>query len=493
MKNFIRFTSLCTLLLLAAPMIAQDEPEPGDKIRQRTKKDVALLLPQVGPGGSPTSRVDGENGTPRQFKIESEGCEKMKGYVCVPPGLDKSRKYAMAFAFVRTFWGDGDTATDMLDIGVMTSARDPLIVCAIQYTVTKREGNVTHITEAADRETRRVGFAWALKKVMKEHPVDPERVFLTGVYHGTDEAINWATSLWAEDPDAFPFRAILIDGVVTESADSMPPVPLIITVDKGMDSHFRQAGSSDTPRMVVNHLMSMGIPCQFHLYEDKWTNYIGSGPVRTRWQVIMRDAMQCLGGPGALEYYDAKPPVGVITKDDELPFAESTDPVVAEVIGICKAGDWGRAQRRLKEVLENRSIKTSDKRPVLLFKREFDKYVKDEMDRCNKSIEVSLKAEAWAHSLHKARLASMWEAFKDEGWCRNKPYGANLEKLKTYPVAVREAARRDRVLEAVNLELTGEREKAKAKYEEIAKEKDADGGLSDWPRAAEYRLSWWTD
>jgi hypothetical protein len=215
--------------------------------------------------------------------------------------------------------------------------------------------------------------------------------------------------------------------------------------------------------------------------------------VKARWQVIMRDAIQTLGGPGAREYADARPPIGVPTKADEVPFADSNDPIVAEVVGIAKAEDWPRAARRLKEAAENKSVKSKDKKAVLDFQKIFEKYVKDEMKRCSDSIETSIKAEAWAHSLRKTRLASMVEAFGNEAWCKGKPYAANLEALKTYPVAVRENERREKMLAAVRKELAGEREDAKKMYEEIVAMKSQDGGHSDWPRAAEYRLSWWQD
>jgi hypothetical protein len=273
MNVLTRWTAACVAIaVLAAFTAAQDEDaEPGQKVRDRAAKDVALLLPQVGVGGSPTAKVDGDPGSPKQFKIEEEGCEKMKGFVIAPHGLDKNRKFALVFAFVSSFWRAEDLATDMKDVSVMTDSRDPLIVCAIQTSVITKQGDTTNI-ESAPLDACRAAYAWTLKKMMKDHPVDPARVFLVGVYGSTRDAVRWACHLWAEEPDAFPFRAILVDGVVHEDVDSMPPVPLIITVDKELDARSKRAGS-DASRGVVNQLMARGIPCQFHVYEDKSWGY----------------------------------------------------------------------------------------------------------------------------------------------------------------------------------------------------------------------------
>ena len=74
-----------------------------------------------------------------------------------------------------------------------------------------------------------------------------------------------------------------------------------------------------------------------------------------------------------------------------------------------------------------------------------------------------------------------------------KKYGDTLEALKTFGPAKRDEARKQKMLDALKLELEGKRDEAKAIYQELAKQQKEDGGVSDWPFAAEYRLSWWTD
>ena len=41
------------------------------------------------------------------------------------------------------------------------------------------------------------------------------------------------------------------------------------------------------------------------------------------------------------------------------------------------------------------------------------------------------------------------------------------------------------------LEQSGKRDEAKPLYEALAAREAEDGGISDWPRAAKYRLLWW--
>lgn len=491
-------TFAAAILLSAVSAQEAETPEPGKKIRERTTNDVAVLLPQAGAGGSPTAKCEAEVGTPKQVKIEAEGAEKLKGYVITPSGMDKAKKYGLVFSFV------GDAAKDCKEevkvAAAMSDGRDPLIACAVEFRLERKIEDNFYSIEYIEQDAtiRHAAYSWLLQKVMKDYPVDPERVFVVGAWGDNRDVTEWAKDLWNTDADKFPFRAILMDGLPSDRADALPPVPLIITNDKyfsGSVKTKRRAQNAASPLRAVNELMAMGIPCQFHEYESKFVaiSFERGDYMRGRWQVIMRDAIQTLGGPGLREYADGKPAIGVVTKVDAPPFADSNDPIVADVINIARAEEWGRAARRMKAALDDKSVKPKDKKGVQDFQKTFEKYVKDEMERCNKSIETSIKADAWAHSLHKARLAAMVEAFKDEKWCQGKPYAANLEKLKAYPLALREKARRDKMLEAVRMELTGDRAKAKELYQAMVKMKEEDGGYSDWPRAAEYRLSWWAD
>jgi len=493
MLKHLRVVAACVAaLLVATAALAQDEepaPEPGKAVRDRTAADVALLLPQRGLGGSEKAGLDGEPGTPKAMKIESEGegADKLKGYVATPPVMDKARKHALVFAFAGS--GDEDTQADLKRVLALSQGRDPLIVCALQYRAAKDMGNgFVMLEKVAKNEVIQAGYLWLLKKIMKDYPVDPQRVFLLGASGGDDEAVEWSSALWQAVPDSYPFRAILLDGLVIAKPSDLAPVPMVLCVDADLAKMNAKFGGKVSPKAVVNQLMAGGIPCQYHEYAYQMM------ADSQRWQFILRDAIHTLGGPGAREYADQRPVIGVVAPSDAVPFADNNaDPVVAEIVSIAKAEEWARAFKRLSDYLADKSIKAKDKKAVQDFQKEWDKYVKAEVERLNKSIETSIKAEAWAHSLHRARLAAMVEAFKNEKWMAGKPCAANLEKLKTYPPAVRDNQRREKVLEAVRKELANDRAGAKAIYQELAKQKAQDGGYSDWPRAAEYRLSWWEE
>lgn len=500
MTVFVRWSAALVAVLCAFSFIAAQDMEgeeesppekevvPGQKTIDRTAKDVALLLPQRGLGGSDKAALDGEPGTPKAFKFESEGqgADKIKAWVATPPGMDKARKHALVFAFAGS--GDADAPKDITMVTVMNQSRDPLIVMCMQYREAKDMGEGFSMLEyVAEKDVRRAAYDAALAKALTEFPVDPERVFLMGCAGGDDDVMDYAQYRWSLDSDNFPFRAILVDGLVRFDAADLPPVSMVVCVDAELAKMNAKWGGKLSPKQTANAMLARGIPCQYHEYQyqmfaDTW-----------RWQFILRDAIHTLGGPGAREYADSRPVIGVVAPADALPFKDSNDPVITEVLMIAKNEEWGRAHKRLKAGLEDKTVKAKDKKPLQDFAKEWDKYIKAEMDRLNKSIETSIKGEAWAHSLHRARLSAMLEAFKDEKWLVGKPYQANLDKLKTYPPAVRDNARREKTLEAIRLELGGERAKAKAAFQELAKQKTQDGGYSDWPRAAEYRLSWWEE
>jgi hypothetical protein len=480
-------TLLAVLLCAwALPVLAEDSAEPGHAVIQRARADAALLLPQIGLGGSDKASLDPDTMVVRDFKIDVEGAEKFKGHVAHPAGLDRSRKYALVFALV----GEGiKGAEDAKFAGRLSNARDPLILCTLSFCVGRESEDFIRVENIADDAVNHRAFAYVLRKVMDEQPVDKDRVFLLGQGFSQSDAWEWARELWREAPDEFPFRALLFHGFPTgRNVHDMPPVPLILTCDDIlMQVTDRAQRLERTPRHFANDWMARGAPCQFHVIPTEF--FMASN----RWLLIHRDAISSLGGPGPREYFDPDRVVGVITDADKVPFADSADGYVQEIVNLARLEEWERAARRAAEIQADRRINNRDKRMLSNFMREFDRYVKSEAERLNRSLEVSINADVWPHALHHMRMKAFAEAFSDARWFESKPYAANLEKLRTYGPAKRDAERRERLLEAVRHELDGNRAEAKRIYQEVAAHRTQDGGVSNWPRAAEYRLSWWSD
>lgn len=477
----------CTIsALLVCAVYADDEVEPGAKIRERATRDAEALLPQKGTGGTATGQIDSVESVFREFKVEVEGCEKCKAHVAFQAGMDRSRKHALVVVMT----GDGDVDEDFKSVSKLSQGRDPLVLCALTYAEWKEIGeDFVRLENFIDDEKLAEAHTWLMNKVIKEYPIDPERVFLFGLENGQHEATDYARSLWQADPDAFPFRAILIDGQFGGRAQGMPPVPLILS--QGVNKAFDMEGSRHV-YSFANELLASGVPVQYHEYQTGVVRLVGSD-MPARRLMIHRDAIATMGGPGAPEYPPERSMPGVITDADKIPFADSEDRYVREVVNLARQEQLKAAKSHIDWVLNNRNINAREKRELRTFQREFDRWAKSEMERCNKSVEISLNADMWPHHLHLSRLKALAEAYKDDRVVQGKPYHDNLEKVRTFGPAQRDEKRREMLKNALKLELEGNREEAKKLYQELAKQKAEDGGFSDWPFAAEYRLSWWTD
>ncbi len=480
-------------LLLSLTAAAQEEPappepelkQPGQAVIDRAKADAKLLLPQRGIGGSEKADLAGEPPEVKPYKVafEGENADKLKAFVAAPTA-DKTQKRALVVAFQDN---DDGTAKDLTRITALSQSRDPLVVCALQFRVLRKVDENFSISEyAAPKEVRMAALSRMLESVMKDYGVDPERVFLLSDY-GSRDALEWAAELWKADADKFPFRAILANGTLDGDLEDMPPVPYVVSIESDFVAQLKGDMAEFLPHKPLNTMLARGIPCQLHICKSK--NFSES----TRWQFILRDAIQTLGGPGPRTYPDQVITVGTVTETDKVPFEESNDPYVSAVVSLAKEEQWSAAFKKLKDTLADKAIKSKEKKPLQDFQKKWDTYIKNEMERLNKSIEASIKAGMWCNSLHRARLAAMFEAFKDEKWAAGKPYKANLEKLETYPPAEREKARREKLNAAVKLELEGKRAEAKTAFAELAKQSKEDGGFSESARAAEYRISWWAD
>ncbi|MCB9893673.1 MAG: hypothetical protein H6839_04415 [Planctomycetes bacterium] len=476
------------LALLAGSLAAQDEePVPGAKILERTKADAMLLLPQAGTGGSAKVRLEVDEQKQTEIKIDVEGCEKLKGYISTPFGLDKSKKYPLVLALN----GDGlDTPEDLKSAARLSNGSDPLILASLMYCGAEDAGQgIRLISPLVKQEKLIEALTWFLKKVMADQPIDPDRVFLFGGRGGNDRAADWAEKLWEDDPDAFPFRACLYDGPMWNfDVEKAPPVATVFSV-VDWDLEMSGGDSFDSPAKCANELLARGVPAEYHVFK---ADFFTSEPDRLF--QIHRAAINRLGGPGAEEYPpDESRYLGAKVPADDIPWKEHKDPWANEVIAYALAEDWKGAWERGNGILNDKNIKTKEKRDLKDFMKEFEKYVKDECDRLDASIQKSIKADFWPNTWHWERLKAMNRAFKDESWYQKKGYSKTLETLKTYGPAQRDAARREKLMQAVKLELEGKRDEAKKIYQDVAKDKKEDGGVSTWPYAAEYRLSWWED
>ena len=487
MRRTFRAAALLAMLFTGA-IAAQDEPEAGSRVRERTKTDALLLLPQSGTGGSDKVRLEVTEQKQTEIKIDVEGCEALKGFISTPYSIDKSKKYALVLAVN----GSGyETAEDIKSASRLSSGRDPLILVSLQYTALKKINDDFSMVEPLVEEAKlNEAFAWLLKKAVADQPVDPERVFLFGGRGGNDEAASLARQLWEDDPDAFPFRACLYDGVVFDfKAESAPPVPTVFSLVDWDLEMLQETGSKRSPTLYANALIARGVPCEYHVFK---ASFFTSEPDRLF--QIHRAAINRLGGPGAEEYPpDESRYLGTKTAADDLPWTEHTDPWINEIIAFATADDWKAASERGNGIINDKNIKSKDKREIKDFMKDFEKYVKSECERLDASIQRSIKADFWPNTWHWERLKAMNRAFKDESWYQKKGYSKTLETLKTYGPAKRDEARRQKMLQGVKLELEGKRDEAKKIYQEVAKDIKEDGGVSTWPFAAEYRLSWWTE
>jgi predicted esterase len=479
---------VCLSLLFVAVSLISADSEPGEAIRARASADAEKLLPQTGPGGSDTAHLDAVEAVHRSFAVEVEGCEKCRAHLAIQAGMNRSRKHALVVAVT----GGYDLEQHMQAVSRMSGGHDPLVFCSLMYTQARNVSDdpdveIVMYENIIEDDKIAEAFAWLLEKVKKEQPIDPDRIFLFGMDSGASEALDVASRLWEKDPDKFPFRAVLLEGLhFMPHRMNLPPVPYVFSYERGTVIRGGQGSAR-----LANNLLAQGIPVQFHTYGGSGLR-IGSA-LPSRMLMIHRDAIAGMGGPGAPSYPPERPMPGVITDADKVPFADSEDRYVREVVNLARQEMWVRAKQHMENVLDNRNINARDKRELRNFQREFDRWAKSEMERCNRSVEVSLNADMWPHHLHLSRLKALVEAYKDDRWLQGKPFAANLEKVRTFGPAQRDAERREIMMKALRTEMEGDRQEARKLYEELAARKNEDGGFSDWPFAAEYRLSWWTD
>ncbi|MCE9584142.1 MAG: hypothetical protein K8T20_16785 [Planctomycetes bacterium] len=473
-------------LLATLPALAQDPaPPPGTRARDLARLDAAKLLPQRGLGGGDANPIAMGPADFSEMKIEEPGCEKMTGYMSLPKNLDRSRKYALMFVF----HGNGDRGKGRVGVlAQVTTERDPVIVIGVQYQELQADGSgKMGLPTLAEPDTIIKGCRWLLDKTMKDQPVDPARVFVGGFSWGTAWASGWAEDCWKESPDKFPFRAVFLyssGGAGTKA--TTPPVPVICTVG---ELETKAAGNFEvlpTVRHFANVLANWGVPV---LYDE--IPKMGHD-VNARCVQITRDIINDLGGPGSLPY---PPAAGAAApKPDALAFAKSDDKYVKEVTALCTDDRWPEAVARIAEIEMDRKVTLNDKRAVLAFRTELQKFAQSELPRLDKILSDTAKAETMPNPFQLRRQKALLEAFAKWPWAQKKAYAENLAKLgDDFPPVARERDREKAMREAWSLEQSGKRDEAKPLYEALAQRDAEDGGRSAWPAAAKYRLMWWID
>lgn len=471
------------LAALACGAFAQD-PSPGQAILDRAGLDSAKLLPQVGLGGDEGGKVTPNKTTFERLKIDVEGCEKMEGYICLPEDLDSAKRYALMFVF----HGNGDRGEGRVkNVARITTDRDPVITIGVQYQELTEDGKgkmglPTLATSAKIIE----GSRWLLDKVMKDQPVDSARVFVSGFSWGTSWASGWARKEWTDDPANFPFRAVFLyssAGSVTK--ETCPPIPWICTVGENEQAVLGTINVVASVRQYCNALSSWGVPVQYH-------EIPGMGhSVNARCHQITRDVVNELGGPGMLPY----PGAGESDKPEPLPFEASDDQYVKEAIELCNADDWAGALARIEQIKDDKGIGSKEKREIKHFDKDIEKIAKKEIKRVDDLVQEAIKAEKMPAPHLIRRMRAIVQTWPEESWIDGKGYAETLTFLSTeFAPVQRENNREQMMKDALALEAEeGKRADAKAKYQALAGRQDEDEGKSIWPRAAQYRLSWWID
>ncbi|MBK8205450.1 MAG: hypothetical protein IPK87_01530 [Planctomycetes bacterium] len=481
-----KFAAVAVMLpLLAVIQLAQETaPKPGAAVIARAERDVALLLPQRGVGGDAAGKVTPDKRVFSEIPIDVEGCEAMTGYMMLPEKLPSGRKVALMF----TFHGNGDKGEGRVkNVSACSTERDPVITIGVQYQQLEPDGKGkmnSPILAKADKLVE--GFRWLLRKTVKDYPVDPERVFVSGFSMGTGYASGWARREWAENPDAMPFRAVFLyssGGSVTK--ETCPPIPFICTVGSEETAVLGSINVVAAVRQFCNVLSAWGKPVQYH-------EIPGMGhAVNGRCHQITRDVINELGGPGMLPYATEN---GAAVPEP-LPFEASEDPYVKEAAALCNADQWQAALTRIQAIDADKSIAGKEKRALKSFAKEIEKVAKKEVKRVDDLMAEAMKSEKMPEAWQIRRVRAICMAWASETWIVGKGYDERLALLEgDFAPARREREREQMMRDALRLESQPDsRSEAKKKYAELAARADEDEGKSTWPKAAKYRLQWWQD
>jgi len=474
----------CVAWAQEVPPAPDAAANPGQKFLDRFAKDRARFEPQIGLGGDDGGKVESTKNTLTECKIELEGCEKLTGYFSVPDGLDTSRKPALMF----TFHGNGDPGKGrVINVSRISTARDPVITIGLQYQQLKEDGKGWFNGPTLAKGEQILDAArWLVDKAIKDHSVDPERVFVSGFSWGTSWAGQLVAREWQQNPQGFRYRALFLYSSAANlgSRKTMPPVPVIATVGEDETAVLGSVNVVESVRQFCNIYRSYGACVQYHEIPKM------GHQVNGRCHQITRDAINELGGPGAVAYDNGAGP-----KPTPLPFAASTDGYVNEVVGLCRDDRWKDAIDRVNAIEKDKSISRDAKKAVKDFDREIEKVAKLELTRIEKVLEDCLKNEVMPNPLEVRRIKAIADTFAAANWVKNRKFSETLARLDgDFPPLVREREREALMKSAWATEAEeGKRAEAKGLFEKLAARAQEDGGKSVWPAAAKYRLTWWID
>jgi hypothetical protein len=477
----MRALSAAVLALLA--LLPAGAEEPGARVRERAAADGAKFFPQLGLGGGDANPIAMGPADFSEMKIEEPGCEKMTGYMSLPKNLDKAKKYALMFVF----HGNGDRGKGRVGVlAQITTERDPVIVIGVQYQELQADGTgKMGLPTLAKPDVVINGCRWLLEKTMKEQPVDPGRVFVGGFSWGTAWSSGWAEDWWKENPETFPFRALFLyssGGAGTKA--TIPPIPQFCTVG---ELETEKAGNFEVlpaVRHYTNVLANWGVPVLYHEIPKMGHD------VNARCLQITRDAINDMGGPGSLAY----PPAGgaAAPQPEPLPVVKNDDKFVKEILALLSADRWPEAVARIAEIEVDRKVPLADKKAVLALRTELQKFAQADLPRLDKLLAEAIKADAAPGPFQLRRQKALLEAYAKWPWAQKKQYAETVAKFTDdYPPVARERDREKAMRDAWALEQSGKRDEAKPMYVALAAREAEDGGKSDWPRAAKYRLTWW--
>ncbi len=472
------------ILVLATNARADDPPPPTPEatVRARASADATRLGPQRGVGGGDANPIRMAAADFSELAIGAVGCEKMTGYLSLPQGLDRAKRYALMFVF----HGNGDRGRARTQVlAQITTARDPVIVVGVQYQALLPDGagkmGMPLLTDSP--ATAIAGCGWLLDKIMKEQPVDPARVFVGGFSWGGAWSCGWCESWWRERPDTFPFRALfLYSGNGAPRKETVPPIPVIVTVG---ELETAAAGGYDilpSLRNFSNVLASWGVPLQHHEIPKMGHD------VNYRCLQITRDVINELGGPGALPY----PSAAGASLPEPLALAKSDDPVVASVHALVAEDRWADAIARIAAVERDRTVPVASRKAVVALRGELQKLAQTELARLDAVLALAAKAQALPSPFALRRQRALLVAYAKSTWPRKKQHAETVAIFsEAYPPYERERERERAMRDAWALEQAGKRAEAKPLYEALVAREAEDQAQSEWPRAAKYRLGWW--
>jgi len=459
------------MLLLAPAQLAAGE----QAVLDQGKRDIALILPQLGLGGEETDALTPHKCSTREWKPADGATDPIAATWCIPEGLDKSKKYPLLI----TFHGDGGNGPQMAQVATRSSSSmDPVIVAGVSW-------------QNAERSLRGGDTAGFVKQVrdmqaaiVAEYPVDPTRVFLQGFSAGCTVAEFVIEHEWKNNRDGFDIRAVFYHSKGFDPRKEYPAIPMIQTVGEKEDN-FAGQDQRGYIRRFCNAARKRGLPVTYHEIPGR------GHEMAPRVLQIVRDHIQAFGGPGCDLYRTAR---GAQEPAELLPFA-TPDALCAEVVALCRAEDFKGAMERAAAIEADKAIAAKDKKELKKLPKEIEKYAKEALPKLAARLDKSMKANQLPADWVVKRMRSMIAAWPDATWVKNRDYASTLEKLETeYEPGKRERERADQFAQVLALESQPEKwAEAKALCETLAARAQEDGGKSPWPGAARYRLVWWTD